>query len=80
MSYESLAVKPICSEDEISIQNSREMNALRKDQKLLRRAKFLKKQIRDLKEFTVEGMSSILETIDLIGQNSRMIFHKRFDG
>ena len=66
MSYESLAVKHICSEDEISIQNSRETNALRKDQKLLSKAKFLKKQIRDLKEFTIDGMSSILETIDLL--------------
>ena len=49
MSYETLAAERICSEDEIPMEQSREYNRLRKMQKIMKRAKFMKVQINDLK-------------------------------
>jgi hypothetical protein len=49
MSYETLAAERICSEDEIPMEQSREYNRLRKMQKIMKRAKFIKVQINDLK-------------------------------
>lgn len=66
LNYETLALKNICSDDEIPIHHSRDVNILKRQQKLLKKAKFLKRQISDLKQFSLFGMGSILETLSSI--------------
>lgn len=45
----------------------------------MRKAKFLKEQIRELKFFSVMGMKSIIDTIKSIDDNSKKIVFKHFD-
>ena len=77
--YEKLALERICSEDEINLGYAKEINAHRKDQKLLKKAKFLSQQIKDIKRFSMVGMQSILDTIKSLDKNSMEIVYKHFD-
>lgn len=67
------------SDNEISFELNREMLENRRQQKALRKAKFLKEQIRELKFFSVMGMKSIIDTIKSIDDNSKKIVFKHFD-
>lgn len=61
--YNKLVMQQIGSEDEFSIKNSRETNLFRREQRELRKAKFLQAQIQDLKAFSMQGMIHIIETL-----------------
>jgi hypothetical protein len=47
--------------------------------KTLKKAKLLKVQLDELKRFTLEGMSSILQTIEEIDKSNRQFMFKEFD-
>lgn len=66
MPYEALATAQICSDDEVPLSCYRDFNTLKKEQKMVKKANFLKEQIKDLKMLTMTGMRSILESIQLM--------------
>lgn len=77
--YDDLAVEENFSENEISYDLNRAMLDERKERKALKKAKFLKQQIKDLKQFSLMGMRSIVDTIQSIDENSKKIVFKHFD-
>ena len=78
MPFETLALEHICSEDEVPISQTREFNELRTQQKLMKNAKFLRAQIKDLKFLSMTGMKSILEALELVDRNAMKITYKQF--
>ena len=81
MSYEDLASKNNFSEDEITFtyeQNLRD-EQYQKIKESLAYSKSLDKQIKSLKQFSIESMQLILNTIASIDENSKKIAFKHFD-
>jgi len=56
MSYEDLSKKDIFSDEELPTHSFRESLNIRKEKKMLKKAKFLKSRIKELKEFSIDGM------------------------
>ncbi len=79
MSYEDLAVIENFSEDEVTFALNRQIIKERKDKSALQKAKKLEAQLNELKKFTVDGMTAIVDTLDQIDESSKRILFKYFD-
>lgn len=51
----------------------------RKDKVALRKSKILKQKVEEMKQFQIDGMKAVLDTINSIDENSKKILFKHFD-
>lgn len=79
MQYEDLAVLDNFSEDEITFALDRANIKGRKDKSALKKSKILKQQVTEMKQFQIEGMKALVDTINSIDENSKKILFKHFD-
>jgi hypothetical protein len=79
MHYEDLAVLDLFSEDEVTYAWDRANIKGRKDKQAFIKSKILKQQVMDMKQFQMDGMKSLVDTISSIDENSKKILFKHFD-
>jgi hypothetical protein len=79
MQYEDLAVLDNFSEDEITYALDRANIKGRKDKSALIKSKILKQQVAEMKQFQIEAMNTLVDTINSIDENSKKILFKHFD-
>jgi len=79
IAYEDLAVMDNFSEDEITFELNRKIIKEKKDKIALKKARKLEQQLKDLKQFSIDAMRTIVDTIKSIDENSKKIVFKHFD-
>ena len=79
IAYEDLAVMDNFSEDEITFELNRKIIKEKKDKIALKKARKLEQQLKELKQFSVDAMRTIVDTIKSIDENSKKIVFKHFD-
>lgn len=79
MQYEDLVVLDLFSEDEVTYAWDRANIKGRKDKSAFIKSKILKQQVIDMKQFQIDGMKALVDTISSIDENSKKILFKHFD-